>query len=190
MKKIPPDAFDFYFTLGPGRSYQAVADRYGVTKRAVTNLAKREDWQRRLVEIEAKAREDADQKNAQTLKAIHERQLQSLRLVQRRAIERLRDTPMETASEAARSLSQAIKQENVILGEPGDRTAVSVEDTIKREYERWMTTTDEDPGTCSLRPRGTWRGWLRVRCGEVTPLAAEVKRPSPAFRSPWPCCRS
>ncbi len=142
MKKIPPEAFDFYFSLGPGRSYQAVADRYGVSKRAVTNLAKREDWQRRLVEIEAKAREEADKKNAQTLKAIHERQLQSLRLVQRRAIERLRETPLETSAEAARALAGAIKQENVILGEPGDRTAVSIEDTIRREYERWMVVED------------------------------------------------
>ena len=48
MRKIPPDAFDFYFSLGPPRSYQAVANKYGVTKRAVTNLAGREDWQRRL----------------------------------------------------------------------------------------------------------------------------------------------
>ena len=36
MKKIPTDAFDHYFSLGPGRSYQQVADRYGVTKRAST----------------------------------------------------------------------------------------------------------------------------------------------------------
>ena len=145
MRKIPTDAFDHYFSLGPGRSYQAVADRYSVSKRAVTNLAKRENWQARLAEIEAKAREAADKKNAQSLKAVHERQLQSLRLVQRRAIERLRETPIESAAEAARALAQAIKQENVILGEPGERTAVSVEETIKREYERWMVVDDADP---------------------------------------------
>ena len=46
--KIPPDAFDYYFGLGTGRSYQAVADRYGVTKRAVTNYATRERWRERL----------------------------------------------------------------------------------------------------------------------------------------------
>ena len=142
MKKIPTDAFDFYFSLGPGRSYQSVADRYAVSKRAVTNLAKREEWQQRLLDIEAKAREEADKKSPQTLKAVHERQLQSLRLVQRRAIERLRETPIESAAEAARALAQAIKQENVILGEPGDRTAVSIEDTIRREYERWMVVED------------------------------------------------
>ncbi len=144
-RKMPPEAFDHYFSLGPERSYEAVARKYGVTKRAVTKLAKRESWQGRLAEIEAKAREEADKKNAQTLKAIHERQLQSLRLVQRRSIERLRETPLETAAEAARALTLAIKQENVILGEPGERTAISVEETIRLEYQRWMTVeTDED----------------------------------------------
>ena len=61
-----------------------------------------------------------------------------------RSIERLRETPIETAAEAARALAQAIKQENVILGEPGDRTAVSVEETIRREYERWMTVAEPE----------------------------------------------
>ncbi len=41
-----------YFSLGPGRSCQALADRYGVSKRAVTALAKRENWQARLAEVE------------------------------------------------------------------------------------------------------------------------------------------
>ena len=45
-RKIPPEAFDHYFSLGPERSYEAVARKYGVTKRAVTKLAKRESWQR------------------------------------------------------------------------------------------------------------------------------------------------
>ena len=142
MRKIPPEAFDFYFSLGPSRSYQAVAEKYGVTKRAVTNRAKREGWQSRLAEIEAKARRQADKKHQEDLEAIHARQLQSLRFSQRRSIEKMRETPIETAAEAARILTQAIKMENVILGEPGDRTAVSVEETIRREYERWMTTDD------------------------------------------------
>ena len=34
-KKIPPDAYAFYLGLGPGRSYNAVAERYSVSKRAV-----------------------------------------------------------------------------------------------------------------------------------------------------------
>jgi hypothetical protein len=39
QRKIPQDAFEFYFSLGPERSYEQVAGRYGVTKRAVTKLA-------------------------------------------------------------------------------------------------------------------------------------------------------
>ena len=144
MKKIPPEAFDFYFGLGSSLSYQTVAEKYGVTKRAVTNRAKRESWQQRLVEIEAKAREEADKKHQQDLEVIHARQLQSLRFSQRRAIEKLRETPIETAAEAARILTQSIKMENVILGEPGDRTAVSVEETIRREYERWMVVEEPE----------------------------------------------
>ena len=62
MKKIPADAFDHYFSLGPGRSYQQVADRYGVSKRAVTAMAKRENWQARLAAVEQKAQARMDEK--------------------------------------------------------------------------------------------------------------------------------
>ncbi len=54
--KIPPDAFEYYLGLGPGRSYGAVAEEYGVTKRAVTKLAARENWQQRIHKIERKPR--------------------------------------------------------------------------------------------------------------------------------------
>ena len=33
------------------------------------------------------------------------------------------------------------------MGEPSDRTAISVEDTIKREYERWMVVEDDQADT-------------------------------------------
>ncbi len=37
-----------------------------------------------------------------------------------------------------RALDLAIRQERLIRGEPSDRTAISVEDVVRREYERWM----------------------------------------------------
>ena len=43
-KRIPDDAFSFYASLGPTRSYQAVADRYWVSKRAVVKHAAKEKW--------------------------------------------------------------------------------------------------------------------------------------------------
>ena len=64
--KIPPDAFEYYLGLGPGRSYGAVAEKYDVTKRAVTKLAAREKWQERILEIERKARRASDDKAAES----------------------------------------------------------------------------------------------------------------------------
>lgn len=66
-----------------------MADQYGVSKRAVTNLAKREEWQHRLVEVERKAREESDRKNSQTLEAARERHMKALRLVFGKGIETL-----------------------------------------------------------------------------------------------------
>jgi hypothetical protein len=143
MKKLPPDAFDLYFSLGPGRSYQAVAERYGVTKRAVTNLAKREDWQGRLARIEAEARERADQKKVDAREAMNERHLQSARFLQGKALAALREMPLDKPLAAVKALDVGIRQERLILGEPSERTAVSLEDTIRREYERWMTSAGE-----------------------------------------------
>ena len=52
VRKIPPDAVTYYLSLGPGRSYQKVAEYYGVTKRAVTKIAVKEHWQEKVAEIE------------------------------------------------------------------------------------------------------------------------------------------
>ena len=80
MAKIPADAFDHYFALGPGRSYQAVAEKYGVTKRSITKLAKRENWQRRLHDVEAKARERSDERKGETLDEMNERRSEERRV--------------------------------------------------------------------------------------------------------------
>ena len=145
MKKIPTDAFDFYFSLGPGRSYQAVADRYSVSKRAVTNLAKREDWQQRLLSIEAKARDSSDKTKERVLEAAYERHMKALRLVFGKGIEALNRMVIDSPADAMRAIRMAIQEERVALGEPTERTALSIEDTIRREYERWMVV-DEDGG--------------------------------------------
>ncbi len=137
-KRIPPDAFDFYFALGPERSYERVAEKYGVSKRSVTSRAKREGWQRRMVELESKAREASDKKKLESIEDRNERHLTALRFIQARAIEALKKMPIEAAMDAVRAYNMSLRDERVILGDPTDRTAVSIEDTIKREYERWM----------------------------------------------------
>ncbi len=136
--RLHPDSFEFYIGLGPDRSYQAVADHYGVTKRAVTKRAAKERWQQRVAELEAKARRGAERKVLETLEEMNTRHIKSLRVIQGKAFEALRSMPLATAMEAVRALEMAIRQERVIRGQPSDRTAVSVEEMIRREYERWM----------------------------------------------------
>jgi hypothetical protein len=63
-RKLPPDAFDAYIAMGLARSYAAVAMRYGVSKVTVTKRATKEGWQKRVQEIEAKARVASDEKAA------------------------------------------------------------------------------------------------------------------------------
>jgi len=145
-RKIPHDAFDFYFSLGPGRSYGPVAERYGVTKRAVTKLAARERWQERLERVEAEARASSDKKKAETLGAEKDHHLRALRLVLGKGIEALGRMAIDSPMDAVRAIAVAVREIRVELGEPSDRTAVSVEEIIRREYQRWMTPVEEEDG--------------------------------------------
>ena len=142
-RKIPADAFDFYVSLGEGRSYRAVADKFAVSKQAVTKCAARENWQRRLAQIEAKSREQSEKKALETMAAVRERHFAAARVIQAKALEGLRNMSLDSALDAVRALDIGIKQERILIGEPSERTAISIEDVIKREYERWMADPHE-----------------------------------------------
>ena len=138
--KLPPEtAFQYYMAQGPGRSYREVSKKFGVSKRAVTRLAAKDHWQSRTLEIEKKAREAANQKAVETLEGMNDRHLKTLHAIQVRAIEVLKQKPIETAMDAVRALGLAIREERLIRGEPSSRTALSMEEVIRKEYESWMT---------------------------------------------------
>lgn len=141
--KLPPDAFDAYVALGTMRSYTALAEHYGVDRKTVLRRAQAENWQKRLVEIEQRARQSGDQKLAESIEQMNDRHLKTLRIVQGKAIQTLREMPLTTAMEAVRALDLSIRNERLIRGEPTDRNAVDVEQIIKREYERWLIRGDE-----------------------------------------------
>lgn len=141
-RKIPQDAFGFYWSLGPERSYQAVAEHFQVSKRAVSKVAIREDWSGRIQVIEKKANERTDEKLAETIEQMTERHVKIFKLVQRKALEALKSMPLTTAFEAVKALDLAAKQERLARGEPTDRSQVDVEQIIKREYERWLIRAD------------------------------------------------
>jgi hypothetical protein len=59
-KKLPGEAFDFYFQLGPQRTYQSVAEHFQVSKRTVAQRASDEDWTRRVQVMMQQAMAEAD----------------------------------------------------------------------------------------------------------------------------------
>ena len=49
---------------------------------------------------------------------------------------------IDSPRDAVQAIGLAVREIRVELGEPSDRTAISIEDTIKREYDRWMVVED------------------------------------------------
>lgn len=140
---LPPEAFEHYFSLGPNRSYEAVAAHFGTAKITVTRRAKEERWQERLRELEQKAREKSEKRIVEEMDAVRDRHIKAARILQAKALDALRTLPADQAIRAAAALSIGWKHELLILGEPTERNA-TVEEVIKREYERWITPVEED----------------------------------------------
>src|SRR4030095_7977527 len=136
-RKIPENAFELYAAMGERRSYQAIADRFAVSKRSVVKRAIAEHWQDRLVRVEATAHQKVDAKAAETLEVMNSRHLRIVQAIQAQALDALGSAPLRTACDAVRALELSIRQERLIRGEPSDRTVLSIEEVIRKEYQLW-----------------------------------------------------
>jgi len=143
-RKVPSTAFEFYFSLGTGRSYQSVAAHFGVTKQAITKVAARERWAERLAELESASRQRSTEKASETLDEMNERHLKILRAVQSKAIEGLRSMPVSTARDILRALELVMRQERVIRGQPGERGELSLEEITRREIQTLLIVGEEE----------------------------------------------
>ena len=112
-RKIPAEALTYYASLGPQRSYQAVAKHYGVSKRAIVTLATKERWQERVVAIEQKARQGAEKRVSETLEEMTTRHVKMLHVIAGKALEALKAMPLDSAIDAVRALAIVIKEEVV-----------------------------------------------------------------------------
>jgi len=137
-KKIPSDAFDYYVALGSDRSYQAVANHFGVSKRGIAKRALADQWPERLAAIEQEVRDNCDAKLAETLAQMKARHLKTLRAIQGRALSALKQFPLNSGMEAVRASEMAIKLERLIAGEASDRTELTIEEVTKQEMARWL----------------------------------------------------
>ena len=148
MNRLPEDAYATYAAMGPDRSYQAVADHYGVSKGAVGKRAKGDDWAGKVAELEKRAAEESEAKAVDEMKAVKKRQLNAARALQVRASQVLQTLPPERALRAASALQIGWKHELLLLGEPTERQA-NIEEITKRELARWLCVEEPDGSTGS-----------------------------------------
>jgi len=139
-RKIPDDAFQQYVAMGPERSYQALANRFKCSKRAVARCATRERWTQRIKDIEREAQREADAQLVDAMREMHGRHLKTIKAIQGKAVEALRSMPLDSGMEAVRALEAAIKLERLITGEASN--ADLVEEVTRREVRDWTRPAD------------------------------------------------
>jgi hypothetical protein len=142
-KRLPANAFAYYLSLGAERGYDAVATHFGVSRKTVARAAAREDWQQRVAQADAKARDEAQQQYVDSIRQMNEQHLKVLQFVMSRGVEGLKNASVSNFADALRAVSLAIDKERLIRGEPTDRTE-NVEALVKRETERFLTTAKSD----------------------------------------------
>ena len=145
MQRLPDGAFETYVNLGSGRSYQAIADTYGVHKRTVVRTAEREAWAARLKSIEQRAREAVDEKLALEMQERKLRQRKLVVAMASRAAKALVDYPLTSGMEGIRAAERAIKLERLLDGEATENTSVDIEQVIRRESQELLSVEDEEP---------------------------------------------
>lgn len=142
--KIPDNAFETYVAMGTERSYQALADKFGVDKRSISRLAAKERWVERLAKIQEEARAATDKKLVADLQAVREQQLREVRYLRAEAIKGMKNLSPEKAVKFASALSIAWKHELFLLGEPTDRQATTIEEITKREIQTLLLRDGEE----------------------------------------------
>ncbi|MCK6446178.1 MAG: hypothetical protein L6Q99_07265 [Planctomycetes bacterium] len=116
-RKLGLDAFQFYFSLGEGRSYEAVANHFGVSKTTVANVAKREDWQANVERLNAAVREANEKRAVDAVTAMNERHAKLARLAAGKGAEHLAQGRIERTADALRALKFGIEEERrAVLG--------------------------------------------------------------------------
>ena len=134
--RVPEDAFRLYASMGAGRSYQALAERLKVSKRAIVKHAAREGWQTRLTTVQLQARVSSDAKAAESLSQMNDRHLRIVQTIQAKALEVMRNGSL--SMDAVRALDIAMKHERIIKEDADPRGVVTVEHMLKEQYARWM----------------------------------------------------
>ena len=63
-------------------------------------------------------------------------------MLQAKGIAALQALEIKGVPDALKAVQVGLEKERLIRGEPSDRTAVNIEEIIKREYEHWIVDAD------------------------------------------------
>ena len=140
--RLATDAFSFYVSLGPDRSYGDVAKEFGVSKRTVLRRAKAEDWQGRVERIEAEARMRIDKKAVESIEEMGERHLKIVRAIQSKALQTLQRMDIDSAMDAVRALDLSVKAERILRGDGSERDMERLEEITREEIQNLLVRTD------------------------------------------------
>ena len=148
-RKLPEDLFERYVALGPKRTYAALAEEFGATRRAVAKRAAKEGWSDRLQQIESQARERSDAQMVDAISEMRARHLKTLRAVNARVLSALQQFSLTNGMEAIRGAEIAIKLERLIAGEPGERSELNVQEVTRTEIRALLAAVpaQADGGT-------------------------------------------
>ncbi len=156
MKKaLPADAFSYFAALGPGRTHQAVAEKFDVNIRTVQRAAKAEGWPARLETVQKEARQVADKALVEDLAEMQMRHRKLLRAMASRAARAMNEFPLTNGMQAIKAAEMVIKLELVLAGESEETASTNVEEIIKREFALLMTTEDEAEPPDTSAPEGS-----------------------------------
>src|SRR5690349_9695266 len=96
--------FRFYVEQGVHRSLRATALEFRCNKRTIQKIAKRNNWQPRLREIEKEARERATREMVDHMSEVSERHLKLARAIQSRGAQALSKLEFDSAWHGARAI--------------------------------------------------------------------------------------
>jgi hypothetical protein len=132
-RKLPPDAYSYYLSLGVGRSHTQVAKHYGVQKGTVTEHSVKEGWQEKIRAAEREAQEAAEKKAQDSIHEMNERHIKTAQFVERKALEDMRSRPFASSMDASRALFMAMEKERLARGQPTER--LDVAQVIKSQWQ-------------------------------------------------------
>lgn len=131
--------FAEYVGQGDTRSYARVAKLFRCAKKTIVAISQRNNWLDRLAFIEAEAQKEADRRLLELRTEVHQRHLQLIRAIQSRGAQALQEHRFDTLKDASRAITDAIRLERNVMGEPDQRLGVTVQAVTKREVENFVT---------------------------------------------------